>query len=785
MDFLQSLNKRGQHNWTKIVCLATGLAVGVVLIGKVGFEQSFDDFFPTSPRTYAVCEDIVRDGEFKHFPQTAGAVAPGLQSYCPQVEAATRFTTFAMQTLILTDDGRRVRGNYALVDSCFFDVFPFRVLAGDARSVLSRPDYCMISRSLAEKLGGGEDVVGTTIYDSKPGALPLTIGGIYEDIPLNSTLHGLEVMVSMPTITKVMWDGRDNWVGNDRYRSFVRLAEGCSPDDLAPQIDQMKHERLPQEELQKAGVELGFSLHRLSDQHTQDEDTRRMTWVLTLLAAVLIGCAVLNYLLFVVAGISRRAREMAVMKCYGATEAAIYAKVMGESALHLLLSLLLAAALLYAGRDVVEEVTAVPLGVLLTAGRNVWMILGVCALVLVITGLVPSWLYARIPVASAFRTYGQSHRLWKQALLGLQLASAAFLVILLVVTARQYRLMVTNDPGYDYSTLGMIQADEIDTGQREVVVEELRKLSRVKGVTAATVMLTGSQNGDNIYLPDDEREYMNVADLFDVGDGYFDVMGLHVAAGRTFTEGTDTLRECMVSRRFEEKMRELAGWDTAVGKEIFCTSYQGLHTIVGVYDDPQIGSLSMPERRPSICFYSRQMRYMPIILIRFHTMEALNDANAVLRRLVPDNPDLAVYPYSQIITQLYTDAQRFRSTVLIGSIIALLIALIGLIGYLAGEVSRRQREIAVRKVNGAYITDVLRLFQRDILRMALPAVVVGSAAAYFVARLWLQQFSRQTPLTLWLFTLCAAAVLAVVIAIVAARSWRIAAGNPVNYLKTE
>lgn len=610
MDLLQSLNKRGQHNWTKMVCLAIGLAVGVVLIGKVGFEQSFDDFFPASPRTYTVCEDIIRDGEYKHFPQTAGAVAPGLQSYCPQVEAATRFTTFAMQTLILTDDDRRVRGNYALVDSCFFDVFPFRILEGDAKSVLSRPDYCMISRSLAEKLGGGEDVVGTTIYDSKRGALPLTIGGIYEDIPLNSTLHELEVMVSMPTIAKVMWDGRDNWVGNDRYRSFVRLAEGFTPDDLAPQIDKMKHERLP-----------------------------------------------------------------------------------------------------------------------------------------------------------------------------VQLASAAFLVILLVVTARQYRLMVTNDPGYDYATLGMIQADEIE--QRELVVEELRKLSKVKGVTTATVMLTSGQSGDNIYLPDDEREYMNVADLFDVGDGYFDVMGLHVVSGRTFTEGTDTLRECMVSRRFEEKMRELAGWDTAVGKEIFCTSYQGLHTIVGVYDDPQIGSLSMPEHRPSICFYCRQMRHMPIILIRFHSMEALEDANAVLRRLVPDNPDLAVYPYSQIITQLYTDAQRFRSTVLIGSIIALLIALIGLIGYLAGEVSRRQKEIAIRKVNGAYITDVLRLFQRDILRMALPAVVVGSTAAYFVARLWLQQFSRQTPLTPWLFALCAAAVLVVVIAVVAARSWRIAAGNPVNYLKTE
>ena len=779
----RSLNKRGQHNWTKIVCLAIGLAAGVVLIGKVGFEQSYDDFFPESERIHVVCEDIVHEGEYKHFPQTAGAIAPALKRYCPQVEAATRYTAFAWDMPIVTEDDKRVRTNFALVDSCFFDVFPFRVLAGNAKKTLSQVDYCMIPRSLAEKLGG--DVVGKKVYYNKRGGWEFTVGGIYEDIPMNSKLHGMEVMVSMPTITKIMFDGRDNWVGNDRYEGYVRLAEGIGPDDLKPQIEKMRQENLPLDHLKKAGVDLGFSLQPLIDYHTKDEGTRRMTWILSLLSAVLIGSAVMNYLLLVIGGISRRAREMAVRQCYGAEARHIYNKVMAESIVHLLLSLALAALLLYGAKNTVEELTGAPLTTLLTTGSNVGMIVATCLVVLLITGLVPGYIYTHIPVAAAFKSYSQSHRLWKLLLLGLQFASATFLIVLLMVVGRQYRMMVHDDLGYDYSTLGSILVDGVSEEQRQLVVEELRKMSSVKGVTMAYANLTQHQSGDNILLPGDEREYMNIADLYDVGDGYFDVMGIPVVAGRSFIEQTDTLREVMVSRKFEQKMRELAGWDQAVGKQIIVTSYSEPHTIVGVFEDIRIGSITNPDARASVCFYSRKPDRMHYILIRFQNMEGLEDANRLVKKLVTDNPDIAITPYNQMVVELYTDAHHFRTTVMIGGIVALLIALIGLIGYLAGEIGRRQKEIAIRKVNGARTTDVLRLFNIDILRVALPAVLIGAVGAWYVSRLWLEQFSEKAFLSPLLFIGCAILVLAIILSVVCICCHRVTTSNPVNYLKTE
>ena len=788
MNVLKSLNQRGQHNWIKIVCLAVGLATGIVLIGKAGFEQSWDKFFPTSDRIYVVCEDIIMDGEYKHYPQTAGAVAHGIKRYCPQVEAATRYTSFAWDMPIVTDDDKRVRTNYALVDSCFFDVFPFRILVGNPKKTLSQVDCCMIPRSLAEKLMGIEnplDLVGKKIYYNIRGGWALTVGGIYEDIPLNSKLHGMEVMVSMPTITRIMFDGRDNWVGNDRYESYVRLAKGIMPDDLKPQIEKMKRDNLPLDELKKAGVDLGFSVQPLVDYHTKDEGTRRMTWIVSILAAVLIGCAVMNYLLLVIGGISQRAKEMAVHQCYGAEARHIYQKVLTESVIHLLLSLTLAALLLFLFKDTIEELVGAPLIVLLLTGSNIWLIVSTCLVVLLITGLVPSWIYTHIPLAAAFKNYNHSHRIWKLLLLGLQFASATFLIILLIVVGRQYRMMVNDDPGYDYSTLGSLLVDGVSIEQRQLAMDELRKLSSVKGVTMSYANLTQHQSGDNILLPGDDREYMNIADLYYVGDGYFDVMEIPLVSGRTFTEQTDTLREVMVSRKFEERMKELAGWDQALSKQIICTSFQGPYTIVGVFEDTRIGSITNPDTRPSVCYYSRKPDQMHYILIRFQSMEGLEEANKLVKELMTDNPDIAITPYNQMVTELYADAHRFRTTVMIGGLVALMIALIGLIGYLAGEIARRQKEIAIRKVNGARIADVLKLFHTDILRVALPAVMIGAIGAWYVARLWLEQFSEKTTLSPIILVGGALAVIIVILSVVCLGCYRVASSNPVNYLKTE
>lgn len=205
--------------------------------------------------------------------------------------------------------------------------------------------------------------------------------------------------------------------------------------------------------------------------------------------------------------------------------------------------------------------------------------------------------------------------------------------------------------------------------------------------------------------------------------------------------------------------------------------YADYITIVGVFEDTRIGSITNPDTRPSLCYYSRKPDQMHYILIRFQSMDGLEAANKLVKELVTDNPDISIVPYNQMVTELYTDAHRFRTTVMIGGLVALIIALIGLIGYLAGEIARRQKEIAIRKVNGARIADVLKLFHTDILRVALPAVMIGAIGAWYVARLWLEQFSEKTTLSPIILVGGALAVIIVILSVVCLGCYRVASSN--------
>jgi putative ABC transport system permease protein len=782
---IRNLGKHGQHNSVKIVCLGVGLAVGAVLIAKVYFEQSYDTFFPKSDRTYIINETTIKDGEFSEFTQTSGAVAPGVKRYAPQVEAVTRYVYKGVNSACQTEDKKKISSNIALADSCFFDVFSRPILQGNAKDVLSRPDYCMINRSTAEAIGG--DVIGRKLILKDLGGIEVIIGGVYEDIPDNSYLKPLNVLVSLPTIGKFGYDGTQNWIGNDCYKSFIRLAPGCSIHDIRSQVAKMHQENLPLDEMKKADVNLNYSFTPLTKIHTSDPTVKKMSWILSLLAFVLIFSAAMNYLLIVIGNMVGRAKEMAVRKCYGAEGRDIHGIVFMEAFVHLILSILLAALLIFVCKGTIEQLLDAPITTLLF-NKGSWILAAVCLFILVIGGIIPGWLYSSIPVATAFRGYTETRRRWKLLLLSIQFIAAGFLVSLLFIINKQYNLMINDNPGYVYENIATMNLDGIPKDQQSKSISELQKIASVESVTSADCMLTSGQSGNNVSLPGEDKEYMNVADLYSVSDNYLATMGIKIIQGQNFTEQTDSSREVMVARSFADKMKLLAHWDNAVGKRIIISEHSQ-HSkysfiICGVYDDVRIGSISSQDGRPSIMFYTK--RACPNILIKFHhlTGDDLKEATQKMQRLYPDK-DIVISSYRTLITDLYSDARRFRDAVMIGGMITLLIALMGLIGYTNDEINRCHKEIAIRKVNGAEVKNILALFVKDILRVAIPSLIVGSIGALIVARKWQEQFSEKASLGWFIFVGCGLAVLIIILAVVNINCYKVANSNPVNYLKGE
>ena len=245
------------------------------------------------------------------------------------------------------------------------------------------------------------------------------------------------------------WDGSMNMVGNDRYSSFVKLVPGADISQLKEQIPRFINTYLPVEKLKEAGVELQFDFQPITAERENDENIQSMIYMLSLIAFALIFVAMMNYILITVSSVIGRSKEVAVRKCYGASTGNINGIIFAEAFVHVVIALIVAVLILFTFQDFISQLLGTPIERLLMS-RSMLAVLGVSAGVLLVTGLLPGSLYARIPVAAAFRNYRESKRLWKIALLFVQLTAAIFLVILLFVVNRQYHRMTNDDPGYAY-----------------------------------------------------------------------------------------------------------------------------------------------------------------------------------------------------------------------------------------------------------------------------------------------------------------------------------------------
>ncbi len=797
------LARRGQHNFAKILCLGLGLAISSVIIAEIYYEQTFDTHFAGADRTYHVIEKYkVGDmSDMQDSPNTPGAWAPGIKKYVPMVEAATRTTPqWGGDTQLRLQgsskgaegDGATVKSRVDLADSCFFDVFPRPILAGDARKVLSTKNCVMVSSDLAKTIGG--DVVGRRFtIDNCPG-VTFTIGGVFEAFPWGSSMHGRDALLAMKDIGQFTYDGSENWVGNDRYKSYVRLAKGHDISELRPYMTKMLNDNIDMAAMAKAGAKTDVDFKTLNDYYCSDAYVQMMKWILSIVAFVLLFTSVMNYLLIIVSNTVSRSREMAVRKCFGAEKGNLYAQTLSEAVVHVALSVALAALLVFVCKGTVEDFLSAPVAALLF-NRGAWILVAIVVAVIFIGGVVPGWLFQRTPVTSAFRGWSENRRRWKLTLLAGEFAIVGLMMSLLWIISAQYNKVTNLDPGYKYDNVAILSVQGLQNEDCRRCLDEVRRDPHVSLVSTASYLPIDGWfgSGNNVSLPGSDQELFNAQDLYFVGDNFFKMLDIKITQGSFFTDRSDTSRQVMVDERFATKLAKAAGWkDGVVGKRIFvsehCNENYPFVKIVGVYSSIQLGGATQDNGRadqPSMVFYSATGNTGQILLkMNELTAQTMLDVRQKVEKLFPGK-DVKLLSYASEFERQYVSQRNFRNGILVGGIVVFVIAILGLVGYSSDEVARRSKEIAIRKVNGARVSDILRLFVKDILRVALPSVLVGCVGAWLIAAKWLQNFTVRIRIAPWDFLLVTVAILLVICLSIVLNCRKVAMSNPVKYLKDE
>ena len=777
--------KKNSDILIKVLSLGVGLAVGIVLIAKVFFELSYDSFYKDIDRVYTINTWYSMQGEEKDYGQVSGAVAVGFMDEVPGVEAGTRTTYVFNGDTYLDEDDNKLSGTLVCADTCFFQVFDRPILAGDPVKVLGKWGSVMVNRSFAEKMGGVQECIGKQIANADMDGLKLTIEGVFEDFPENGTLD-YDILLSMDTYGK---QSTDNWNGNDRYKGYVKLFPGVDPGTLSDGIRKMQEAHQPLAELEARGMQFKYFLKPFSKIHTSDPDVKSQVILLSIVAALLILISLLNYILIVISSMVKRSKEVGVRKCYGAEGKHIYGMLTKEALLHILLSLALAAIIIFAGRSIVENLLGVPFQTLLVP-QSIVAIAALIFFVLVISIVVPAELYQRIPVYAALKNYTENSRNWKLGLLGVQVLINVFLVVMMLIIGRQYQKVSNADTGYDYKNLYYFDMFDGDRQALTRAHQTLRSLPEITGVAAAYNLPYQGSNGDNVYLPNDDRELFNIADQYECSPEFYDLMGIKFLDGRAPRDSS----EIAVDEKFVTKMAEFTDWsDGAVGKQIFVTGHdrsrdseRSYFTISGVYKSYLIGNLTGVDPRPSALFYGEvgsMSSWMPHTFFKVGP-EALPKVRQALEQAL-EGREINILSYEEQMRAAYADSKKMRNTMAIGAVFSLLIALLGLIGFIRDESLRRSKEMAVRKINGATTRDILSVFASDILKLSGVMAVIACIGAFFVARKWLEQFAEKVSLSPLYFIGGALLVLLIVLGVVVLNCLKIARANPVESLKNE
>jgi putative ABC transport system permease protein len=787
----------------KILSLGIGLAIGIVLIAKVCFELSYDSFYKDVDRIYLIKAEWVMGDQHNDGNRISGAVAPGFKAEVPGVEEATRIVLGSRIINYVDEEGNIVyKGKAIIADTSFFKVFSQPILAGDIVKALNNKESLAISRSFAEKLGGINESIGKLISQENNNT-KYVVEAVFEDLPANGSFS-FGVMFSLNIYQK---ESTENWVFNDVYTGYVKLQKGIDPHSLDEAIHKMQATHQDLEKLKtEEGYEVRYHLVPFDKLHTSDPDVRNTVIILSIVAFLLIFISLMNYILVVISSMVRRSKEIGIRKCFGAGGREIYGMLLKEAAIHIGLSLVLAALLILAGSNLITNLLGVSMTTMLIAS-SIRTIIGVIILIFVISVIAPGLLYTRVPVWQAIRNFSMNMRHWKLFLLSLQVAVNVFIVSMLLVVTGQYEFLANEDLGYNYKNLYYIDARTVKT--RDLVVNKLNSMPEVEGVEACAILPYQFAEGNVVMKYPEMSTMILLADGYCVTDGFYDLMEIPFIAGSYPVDSS----QVAISESLIEKMMEHEDWsDGAVGKKLYISDHSffrvgnSVHieplTVSGVYRSIRVGSALDPNLKPSCYFHGdlysgtnfdgvyfgkTSMHPMRYLLVKVNhankaTREKILDA---IKEFAPDGEEMEVKSYAEEVRAQYADNRKMRNTILVGALFALLISLIGLIGYVSDEANRRSKEIAIRKVHGAVSGEIVRMFVGEVLKLSLVAAVVGAVGAFFVARKWIEQFAFRINLSPWYFVGAAVIVLFIVAIVIGVSSWRIARMNPVKSLKDE
>ncbi|WP_299533467.1 ABC transporter permease [Ulvibacterium sp.] len=793
------LFKNKLYSFINIFGLAIGIASFVLIMLYVNHERSYDKF-KGSENVQRLFMDYLEGGEWVPGDANAYIVSgPTLKEEFPEILDFVRLRRMSEVVLL---QGNSIYGENvgSLADPSYFEIFNRSLSKGDVEKALSEPYSIVLTQSLAEKIFGNEDAIGKTlkVFDGRSPSFSVT--GILGDDTRNTHIKN-DFLISFTSFYswesfKGDWDYTWN---QNMYFTYLKLDPMADASQLKEKIKDFKVEALPYE---RHNIEPLEDIHLYSDKPYEAEANGSVSRVrfLMAIALIIIILSWLNYVNLSTAKSLERAKEMGIRKVAGAQKPQIVLQSLLESFLLNFIAITIATVIILIVLPLFNSYIGMELTLDFSTVKAFLPIIGFIVMGTLVSGLYPAFMLSNYTPAKALkgkiRTSKNGLTIRKALITGQFLATIILLMGTIVVT-QQIKFLQNQPIGANLDQVVAFSGQVLNTMPDSLFVNKLRTFKNelenfpfVQRTAGARTYPGGGYDALNssvgITFPDGTRDDKRITYNYSVAPDYFELMQLEFVAGEPFKKtAKGESQQIVLNEKFVRHMG-ISKMEDAVNKTV---KFGGLDWVIsGVIEDYHHFGLKTGIEPMMLMHRSNGDN----LLVRFNdnvsTTSGMRAAIAQIEAKWTELFPQSTFNYTfldQKYEAQYNEDRAFGSAFQIFTILAILIASLGLFGLTSYTCIQRKKEIGIRKVNGATIAQILSLLNKDFVKWVGLAFVMAIPISWYTMNQWLAGFAYKTNISWWIFALAGLTALTIALLTVSWQSFQAAVANPVDTLKDE
>lgn len=780
-NFVYTFRKFFLANVLNIIGLGIAFTAFYVIMAQVAYDYGYDRSVKDSDRIYRVTFTL-NDPEYRTFGHTMPRpLGENIVKSSPHIQAyGLRNNDASECTLKVGENTFRVGFRDGIKD--YVSVYQPEMLSGTAASLGESDNNILISESQALRFFGTTDALNKNlqlVFNSGK-TRDLVVTGIFRDYPENSSFHDV--------VFRTNDENADSW-NNWNYTLYIRIDDNSNLEQVRGELQNSIRTAITDDGEDESAGDNTVQLTSLNDGHFvtgtySREISHSSIYMLVCFSLLIVFIAAVNFMNFFLAETPMRLRGINTQKVLGATAAQLRGGLLAEAVMISLLSFLLSLLLVTVTADMgVQQLVQATLGLGSNAGL-IAALLGISVLVGLLAGSYPSYYVTSFPPALVLKgSFGLSPRgkVLRTALVAVQFVISFTLVLFIGIMLMQSHYIYTSDYGYDRDRLIVADGTPETVKSSAAVKDRLRSISGVEGVSFSYQTVNAVDGIMRFARGEGERrmEY----DAFFGDNDYPAVMGLKITDGRTFNE---TDRDAVIFNEATRKKYPFVEQTNSYTEDSllvvgFCGNFRYKSFRTEDLDEP----LAIMLIRNGNKQYSLTLDCINVRVSAGADMRAVRSGiQSALEEFTP-NHDFNVRFMDRVLEQAYKSESLFIKQVLLLSLLAVAISVIGVFGLTMFESEYRRKEIGIRKVLGSTTAQIVQMLCRRYAFILAGCFAIAAPAGYVIGTRWLESFAVKTQMTPLLFVAAFALIAVITFATVALQSWKTANANPVESIRTE